>query len=91
MLEYKVEKESERLLSVTEDIQRNEQKLKRLKESVSCNMEQLENTEEEPAKKQQDAKQTEKILGQVRHFMGMFKLFAHPYRNMQMEWKPSGV
>lgn len=76
VIEYKVEKESERLWSVTEDIQRNEQKLKRLKESISCNMEQLENTEEELARKQQDAKQAEKILGQVRHFMGMFKLFA---------------
>ena len=76
VLEYKVAKESEKLETLAKDVVKSESNLATLSGSISAQNLLLEYTQDELEEKQQEAERLTELLGQIKQYVGTFRLFA---------------
>ena len=76
VLEYKVAKESEKLETLAKDVVKSESNLATLSGSISAQNLLLEYTQDELEEKQQEAERLTELLGQIKQYVGAFRLFA---------------
>jgi hypothetical protein len=76
VLEYKVAKESEKLEGLAQDVVKCESNLAALSGSIAAKNILLEYAQDELEVKQQEADKLTELLGQIKQYVGMFRLFA---------------
>ena len=76
VLEYKVAKESEKLETLAKDVVKSESSLAALSGSIAAQNVLLEYTQDELEEKQQEAERLTELLGQIKQYVGTFRLFA---------------
>ena len=76
VLEYKVAKESEKLETLAKDVVQSESNLAALSGSIAAQNVLLEYTQDELEEKQKEADRLKGLLGQIKQYVGTFRLFA---------------
>lgn len=76
VLEYKVAKESEKMETLAKGVVKSESNLAALSGSIAAQNVLLEYTQDELEEKQQEADRLTGLLGQIKQYVGTFRLFA---------------